>query len=243
MIIKNKFVWVAFVSWSSRNLGNRSHIPSKLEAHYAPASDYHKQKHTVKFARCDVAGVGNGNQENKKNELKWSQTWLRLRLGLRLRLWLRSQLIKLVAFAFTAFVLSLFLSICISLSHAAELWIISAQIMAYNNSYTNNNNNNSNSNKRSTKWTRQSKQLTWRRHIKIPLCQTPVNLRVWLGVELGLGLPLEGMGELVELGAHRIKSGGGRNSFLKCALITWWLAAFVSFVCFSHNLTFYDTLY
>lgn len=209
MIIKNKFFWFAIVSWSFRNLGNRSHIPSKLEAHYASAADYHKQKHTVKFARCDVAGVGNGNQENKKNELKWSQTWLRL--GLRLRLWLRSQLIKLVAFAFTALVLSLFLSICISLSHAAELWVISAQIMAYNNSYTNNNNKNRNSNKRSTKWTRQSKQLTWRRHIKIPLCQTPVNLRVWLGVELGLGLglPLEGMwgeGSWVRI-ALRVEAG------------------------------------
>lgn len=48
-------------------------IPPERDADYAPAADYHKQPHKVKFVVVVVvvvAGVGNGNQENKKNELK-----------------------------------------------------------------------------------------------------------------------------------------------------------------------------
>lgn len=48
--------------------------PPERDADYAPAADYHKQPHKVKFVVVVVvvvvAGVGNGNQENKKNELK-----------------------------------------------------------------------------------------------------------------------------------------------------------------------------
>lgn len=115
--------------------------------------------------------------------------------------------------------LSLSPSLTLSLSHAVQLWVISAQIMAYNNSYTNSNNNNSNSNKRSTKWTRQSKQLTWRRHIKIPLCQTPLNLRVWLGVELDWDCPSKAAGGKVAAGFGWFKLGahcGAKFFFEMC---------------------------
>jgi len=81
---------------SQRHTGGQSR-GARAEAYcgfcYAPITIKTSQRKLRPPCKSDV--VGNGNQENKKNGPKWSQTWRPL-----------LQLIKLVAFALTAKLLS-----------------------------------------------------------------------------------------------------------------------------------------